>query len=108
ANAAAACAAALTAGVPVAALGEPLRSFHGVEHRLEFVREAAGVRYYNSSKDTNATATTMAIRSVTGPIVLIAGGLDRGADYLDLVPVLRSRVKALVAIGETRGKLAQA
>lgn len=108
ANAAAACAIALSAGAPIEALGEPLRTFRGVEHRLEFVREKGGVRYYNSSKDTNATATTMAIRSVSGPIVLIAGGLDRGADYLDLVPVLRDRVKALVAIGETRAKLAHA
>ena len=108
ANAAAAAAAALAAGVPARSLAEPLRTFHGVEHRLEFVLEKAGVRYYNSSKDTNPTATTMAIRSVKGPIVLLAGGMDRGSDYADLVPALRERVKALVVFGETRRKLAAA
>jgi len=72
------------------------------------VLEKAGVRYYNSSKDTNPTATTMAIRSVKGPIVLLAGGMDRGSDYADLVPALRERVKALVVFGETRRKLAAA
>jgi UDP-N-acetylmuramoylalanine--D-glutamate ligase len=108
ANAAAAAAAALAAGVPIESLAEPLRTFRGVEHRLEFVREKAGVRFYNSSKDTNPTATTMALRSVKGPVVLLCGGLDRGTDYADLVPVLREKVKALVAIGETRMKLAAA
>lgn len=108
ANAAAAAAAALAAGVPADGLAEPLRRFRGVEHRLEFVREKAGVKYYNSSKDTNATATIMAIRSVKGPVVLLAGGMERGSDYAELVPVMRERVKALVAFGETRRKLAEA
>jgi len=108
ANAAAAIAAALAAGAPAEALAAPLRAFRGVEHRLEFVREKAGIRFYNSSKDTNPTATTMAIRSVKGPVVLLAGGLDRGSDYAALVPVMRERVKALVAFGETRRKLAEA
>jgi len=108
ANASAAVAAALAAGVPAGELAAPLRAFRGVEHRLEFVREKAGVRFYNSSKDTNPTATTMAIRSVKGPVVLLAGGLDRGSDFGALVPVMRERVKALVAIGETRLKLAAA
>jgi len=108
ANAAAAAAAALAAGVPAGQLAAPLRAFQGVEHRLEFVREKAGVRFYNSSKDTNPTATTMAIRSLKGPVVLLAGGLDRGSDFGVLVPVMREKVKALVAIGETRRKLAAA
>lgn len=108
ANAAAAVAAALAAGASAGALAAPLRAFRGVEHRLEFVREKAGVRFYNSSKDTNPTATAMAIRSVKGPVVLLAGGLDRGSDFGDLVPVLREKVKALVAIGQTRNKLAEA
>ena len=108
ANAAAAVAAALAAGAPPEALAAPLREFRGVEHRLEFVREKAGVRFYNSSKDTNPTATAMSIRSLKGPVVLLAGGQDRGSDFAELAPVLRERVKALVAIGETRRKLAAA
>ncbi len=107
ANAAAAVAICLAAGAPLEKLAEPLRQFRGVEHRLEYVRNVGGVAYYNSSKDTNATATTMAIRSVKGKIVLLAGGLDRGSDYMDLLPIFRERLKGIVAFGETREKLAQ-
>ncbi len=107
ANALAAIAAALAAGADPQRLQQPLRSFRGVEHRLEFVRETAGVSYYNDSKATNPIATTMSVQSLTAPIVLIAGGLDRGSDYMELVPLFRDRLKALVALGETREKLAK-
>ncbi|MFC6331364.1 UDP-N-acetylmuramoyl-L-alanine--D-glutamate ligase [Paenibacillus septentrionalis] len=106
ANAIAAIAACLVAGAEPSALVEPLEQFRGVEHRLEYVRQLEGVSYYNDSKATNATATTMTIRSLSAPIVLIAGGLDRGSDYMELLPILRDRLKGLVAIGETRKKLA--
>ena len=107
ANALAAIAASAAAGAAPELLAAPLRQFRGVEHRLEFVREAGGVKYYNDSKATNPVATTMSVGSLAAPIVLIAGGLDRGSDYMELLPLFRSRLKALVAIGETRGKLAQ-
>ncbi|MDP4096936.1 UDP-N-acetylmuramoyl-L-alanine--D-glutamate ligase [Paenibacillus sp. P96] len=107
-NALAACAIALAAGAPLSALGEPLSHFRGVEHRLEFVAKHDGVSYYNNSKATNAKATQMSLSSFKQPIVLIAGGLDRGADYLELVPVLQGRVKAVVLLGQTKEKLAEA
>ncbi|MCU6709470.1 UDP-N-acetylmuramoyl-L-alanine--D-glutamate ligase [Paenibacillus sp. J5C_2022] len=106
ANALAAIAGALAAGAPAAALAEPLRRFRGVEHRLEYVCEHGGVRFYNDSKATNPMATTMAIGSLSAPIVLVAGGLDRGSDYMELLQVFRDRLKGLVALGETRDKLA--
>ncbi|WP_219836355.1 UDP-N-acetylmuramoyl-L-alanine--D-glutamate ligase [Paenibacillus sp. R14(2021)] len=105
-NALAAIAACLAAGASAGSLTEPLREFRGFEHRLEYVRERDGVAYYNDSKATNPTATIIAVRSFPPRIVLIAGGLDRGSDYMELVPHFRDQVKAVVAIGETRGKIA--
>jgi len=106
ANSLAAIAACLAAGADADRLAETLRSFRGVEHRLEYVTEKNGVKYYNDSKATNPTATIMAVRSLKGGIVLVAGGLDRGSDYMELLPLFRERVKAVVAIGETREKIA--
>ncbi|MDR0268930.1 UDP-N-acetylmuramoyl-L-alanine--D-glutamate ligase [Paenibacillus sp.] len=108
ANAVAACAIAIAAGAPFDRLKGPLSSFRGVEHRLEYVVERDGVAFYNNSKATNSKATTMALTSFKAPIVLIAGGLDRGSDYMDLVSVLSERVKAVVALGQTAPKIAKA
>ncbi|WP_341282185.1 UDP-N-acetylmuramoyl-L-alanine--D-glutamate ligase [Paenibacillus sp. FSL H8-0537] len=105
ANALAAIAACLATGALPEQLAETLRSFKGVEHRLEYAGEVKGVKYYNDSKATNPTATMMSAHSLTAPIVLIAGGLDRGSDYMELLPLFRDRLKGLVALGETRGKL---
>jgi UDP-N-acetylmuramoylalanine--D-glutamate ligase len=106
ANALAAIAASISAGVTIEQLRAPLREFDAVEHRLEFVRDVNGVKYYNDSKATNTVATTIAIRSFTAPIVLIAGGLDRGSDYMELEPLFKEKLKALVAYGQTSEKLA--
>lgn len=107
-NALAAVAAALSAGASVSAVARALREFRGVEHRLEFVREKNGIVYYNNSKATNPAATIKAMEAFQRPIVLIAGGLERGMDYLDLVPHFRERVKAVVALGQTREKIVHA
>lgn len=104
-NALAACGIAIAAGADPAVLGEVLASFRGVEHRLEYVADKAGAAYYNNSKATNSKATAMALGSFKQPVVLIAGGLDRGSDYMELLPVLGG-VKALVALGQTKDKLA--
>ncbi len=105
-NALAACGIAIAAGADPAVLAEVLASFRGVEHRLEYVAEKAGTAYYNNSKATNSKATTMALGSFKQPLVLIAGGLDRGSDYLELLPVLEG-LKGIVVMGETRDKLAK-
>ncbi|WP_438446313.1 UDP-N-acetylmuramoyl-L-alanine--D-glutamate ligase [Gorillibacterium sp. sgz5001074] len=106
-NALAAVAAALSAGASVEAVARALREFRGVEHRLEYVREKDGVVYYNNSKATNPAATIKALEAFEQPIVLVAGGLDRGMEYTDLLPYFRERVKAVVALGETRQKIAR-
>lgn len=107
ANSIAAIAACLLTGADPQLLVDPLVSFRGVEHRLEFVRDLHNVTFYNDSKATNATATTMTIRSLSAPLILIAGGLDRGSDYMELLPIFKNRVKGLVAFGETSEKLAK-
>ncbi|WP_274651855.1 UDP-N-acetylmuramoyl-L-alanine--D-glutamate ligase [Paenibacillus humicola] len=107
-DALAAICACLAAGANPEQLIEPLRGFRGVEHRLEFVCERGGVVYYNNSKATNGTAAIIALRSFApGRVVLIAGGLDRGSDYMELLPHLKDQAKALVALGQTREKLAR-
>ncbi|MFL1674240.1 UDP-N-acetylmuramoyl-L-alanine--D-glutamate ligase [Paenibacillus dendritiformis] len=105
-NALAAVAISIAAGAEPAALAEPLRSFRGVEHRLEYVGKVNGTSYYNNSKATNTKATLMALEAFEAPVVLIAGGLDRGLDFLELVPVLKERATAVVTMGETREILA--
>ncbi|BBH21223.1 UDP-N-acetylmuramoylalanine--D-glutamate ligase [Paenibacillus baekrokdamisoli] len=107
ANALAAIGACLAVGVDLESLAAPLREFKGVEHRLEYVCEHDGVTYYNNSKATNPTATIIALRSFAGNIILIAGGLDRGSDYMELLPHFRDQLKAVVALGETRNKIAR-
>ncbi|MEF2964671.1 UDP-N-acetylmuramoyl-L-alanine--D-glutamate ligase [Paenibacillus sp. M1] len=104
-NALAAVAASVAAGAAPESLAGPLRSFRGVEHRLEFVAVKRGVAYYNNSKATNSKATVMALGALDKPVVLLAGGLDRGSDYMELLPVIKEKVKAVVAIGQTKEKI---
>lgn len=95
------------AGADRASMEHVLSTFPGVEHRLEFVATIDGVRYYNDSKATNPEAASRAIQAFTEPVVLIAGGLDRGISFAELVPVLEKHVKAIVAYGETAEILLQ-
>ncbi|WP_091735407.1 UDP-N-acetylmuramoyl-L-alanine--D-glutamate ligase [Marininema mesophilum] len=103
-NGLAAVAIALATGCPKEAVRHELATFTGVEHRLEFVGTKRGVRWYNDSKATNAKATIAAVGSFTDPVVLIAGGLDRGVDFKELVPVFQ-KLKGIVAYGEAAGVL---
>lgn len=81
---------------------ESLRTFEGVEHRLEEVRTLDGVRYINDSKATNINAVWYALDSYSVPMVLILGGRDKGNDYGELAQQLREKVHTVVAIGEAR------
>ena len=85
-----------------------LRSFTGVAHRLEFVRQLDGVSYINDSKATNVNALCYALESFDAPIVLLAGGRDKGNHYKDLVPLVRRKLRALIAFGESAGTVVQA
>ncbi len=81
---------------------ESLRTFEGVEHRLEEIRTVDGVKYVNDSKATNINAVWYALDSYNVPMVLILGGRDKGNDYSELIDQLREKVHTVVAIGEAR------
>ncbi len=105
-NALAAIAAAGVLGVPSHCMRAVLRQFGGLEHRLEMVAEIGGIRYVNDSKGTNVGATAKSLESFpSGKVVLIAGGLDKGADFGPLVPLVKERVKTAILIGQAREKL---
>jgi UDP-N-acetylmuramoylalanine--D-glutamate ligase len=84
---------------------ESLRSFEGVAHRLELVREYKGVRYFNDSKATNVNAVWYALSSFNTPMVLILGGRDKGSDFKLLEHQIRDKVHTIVAIGEAKDKI---
>ena len=84
---------------------ESMASFQGVPHRLEFVRELDGVRYYNDSKATNVNAVWYALESFNESVVLIAGGRDKGNDYGPLKNLVRRKVRVLIALGEGAQKI---
>ena len=104
-NVLAAIAAARLAGVSAKAIAEGVRSFAGVEHRLEFVREINGVRYYNDSKATNVDATLKALDAFPGRILVILGGQDKGSDYTPLQTPLRERAILALLIGAAADKI---
>ena len=105
ANALAAALAAQAAGVGPATIGEALASFPGLPHRLEPIGEVAGVLWINDSKATNVAATAVALRAMTRPLVLIAGGRPKGDSFAPLAALLRDR-RAIVAYGEAASRLA--
>ena len=100
ANALAAALAALSAGAPAGAIADGLRSFAGLEHRLEYVLERDGVVWINDSKATNIDSTLIALRSMTRPTVLLLGGRHKGESYTRMIAELRRTVRAIVAFGE--------
>jgi UDP-N-acetylmuramoylalanine--D-glutamate ligase len=99
-NAAAAAAMALALGIDHEAIAEGLGDFGGLPHRLEFVREVDGVKYYNDSKATTAESVVCAISSFSANVHLIAGGRDKGCDYAALRQTIREHVKSVTLIGE--------
>jgi len=101
---AAVCAAKL-AGVDTATIRSAVGAFKAVEHRLEFVRDLDGVRYFNDSKATNVDATVKAVESFAGGIHLILGGKDKDSDYTVLALLLRERVKTVITIGSAAEKI---
>lgn len=92
-------------GVSNAAIKEACQAFHGVAHRMQFVLDYQGRRFYNDSKATNNDAAKTALRSFKAPIVWIAGGLDRGL-ALDDLKAEAGQVKAMVVMGETADRFA--
>jgi UDP-N-acetylmuramoylalanine--D-glutamate ligase len=95
-------------GCSVDTIRDVLRSFPGLEHALEIVRERKGVLFVNDSKGTNVDATVKALESLDQPVVLIAGGRDKGGDFSRLAHTIRRRVKRLILIGEAGPSIAAA
>jgi UDP-N-acetylmuramoylalanine--D-glutamate ligase len=104
-NVMAAAAATRLAGAPAAAIAKGVRSFAGVEHRLEFVAEIRGVRYYNDSKATNVDATLKALDAFPGRLLIILGGKDKGSDYTVLQKALREKAILALLIGAAAEKI---
>jgi len=107
-NAMAASAAALALGVEAKDIERALASFRGLPHRIEVVHERGGVTYIDDSKGTNVGAVVEAIDALAAPIVLIAGGLDKGGDYAPLRRPLTEKVKLAILNGAARDKMAAA
>ena len=95
-------------GVPLESIRETVRAFAGVEHRIEYVTEKRGVRYYNDSKGTNPDAAIKGIQAMNRPTVLIGGGYDKESSYEEWIQNFGGRVKDFVLIGQTREKIAAA
>jgi UDP-N-acetylmuramoylalanine--D-glutamate ligase len=107
-NAAAATAAARAAGIEDDAIAEALRTFPGVPHRLELVRERDGVRWVNDSKATNTAAARRGIAAYDAPLRLILGGRAKGEDFAPFARELRENVEAIFLVGEASDELAAA
>jgi len=104
-NVLAAASAAYLAGAQPSAIASGVRSFAGVEHRLEFVAEIGGASYYNDSKATNVDATLKAMDAFPGRLLLILGGKDKGSDYTLLREALREKVLVAYVIGAAAEKI---
>ena len=89
------------------AIQKVLNRFEGIEHRLEFVREVRGIRYYNDSKGTNVGSVVKSLQSFSEPILLIAGGKDKEGDLSPLKELIQTRVRAMILIGEAKERMAR-
>lgn len=94
-------------GVPMECIIETVKNFQAVEHRVEFVKNVAGVEYYNDSKGTNPDAAIKGICSMSRPTVLIGGGYDKGGEFDDWIDSFGGRVKYLLLLGATRERIAE-
>ena len=103
-NALAAAMIAFLAGVEVEKISSVLKTFQGVEHRIEFVREIGGVKFFNDSKATNTDSAIKALETFAGHIVLIAGGDDKGTDLTEFLQLVKERVDYLILVGDAAAR----
>ena len=101
-------AAAQLSGCPVEFMRLELKRFAGLEHRLELVKIIDGVKYINDSKGTNVGAVVKSLEGFSEPVILIAGGLDKGGDFAPLKNLVKEKVKTLILIGKAKEKIAEA
>jgi UDP-N-acetylmuramoylalanine--D-glutamate ligase len=107
-NALACTALAFVCGVSPEVIAHTLKTFRGVEHRIEFVREFNGVKYINDSKGTNPDATINAIKAMDRPTVLILGGYDKKNAFDSMFAAFNTYIKSVVVLGEVKEKLIEA
>ena len=107
-NVMSALAAGIACGASTDSMRAGVRNFKGVEHRLEFVAEINGVKFYNDSKATNVDAAIKCIEAFDGGVNVILGGKDKGGDYSPLAPVARARCSNVILIGAAADKIAAA
>jgi UDP-N-acetylmuramoylalanine--D-glutamate ligase len=104
-NVMAAVAIAMHMGVPVECIRKAIAEFAAVEHRIEFVREVSGVKYYNDSKGTNPDAAIKAVEAMVSPTLVIGGGYDKESSYDEWIASFGDKVKCLVLLGATAEKI---
>ena len=92
-------------GIDSNTIKRSISSFTGVEHRIEFVRELNGVKYYNDSKGTNPDSTEVAIVAMDGYVILIAGGYDKNSNFDNLIEKSKDKLKTVILLGETADKI---
>ena len=107
-NVMAALAAGLACGASADSRRQTVRNFKGVEHRLEFVAELNGVKFYNDSKATNVDAAIKCLEAFPGGVIVILGGKDKGGDYAPLAPLVRERCEHVILIGAAADKIGAA
>ncbi len=92
-------------GVPMETIKKAIKAFTAVEHRIEYVTEKNGVKYYNDSKGTNPDAAIQGIRAMVSKTLLIGGGYDKGSEYDEWIESFDGKVKMLVLLGQTSDKI---
>ena len=103
-NAAVAACMAYKMGVSIVDIQEVIKEFKGVEHRIEFVKEVDGVRFYNDSKGTNPDSTIVALKAFDKPLILLAGGYDKKTGFKQIIPYL-NKIKKLYCFGATKKEI---
>ena len=93
--------------VPMDVIRKTCKEFKAVEHRIEFVMDRYGVKYYNDSKGTNPDAAIQAIKAMPGPTILIGGGYDKKSSYDEWIEAFDGKVRYLVLMGQTRDAIAE-
>ena len=107
-NIMAAIAAVKACAIPMGVILKTIEGFKGLPHRMELIREINGVSYYNDSKGTNIGALQKSLEGLSSPVILIAGGKDKGGDYTALNDLIKSKIKLLILLGEAKDKIRDA
>lgn len=92
-------------GIPPSTIKDPIKSFQGLEHRLEKVTSIRGIDFYDDSKATNVDATSKSIQSFDRSIILILGGRDKGGNFKKLIKPVKENVKRIILLGEAKEKI---